>query len=565
MKTPLQRALMACTIGLFTIFYVALVSKGVSEAVPTGVEPSASKGLQAAAIPANASPPNGVGAYPGGNNLNTSFQLPVLRSDTSGSRYTFDSIVHISNSTASSTNLTITFFNTDGSVNSTRNVPVPTTIRTWETVDLDVAQILGAGFQGSAILSTSPNAVAVSVDVIDGSSSASDDSIDAYPGIVGGSTSQYFPLAINYGSYATRFWIRNTSSSATANVTLKAYSNGTLQETKTNSFGPNGMGTLGVSAFNFVGPVEIDSDQPVAIITDVYGGAFVSTGAMSPAQTGSSVFIPRFEMRGNPAPGWSSNLAVLNTTPTSCTSNCNASFTATFFDQNGNIAGMISTPDGGVAPMRDWLVGNLPFSANQPVPVSDGFTGSVLVTQTAGIFPIVPLVFTFQGTVSTPNSINLAYNYLPAVSEPTGAWAYLPSIRKSSNGFTTAFTIMNPQTATQNYSITYWDHNGALLYETSLSLAPHLQWYVSQAADNSLPAGFNGSVQITNTTGGVPPAAIVNLYAGDVTAPAPQTGPAPTPICGSAATPVPATPSASGTPAAKVFLPAIFANYKSGC
>ena len=474
--------------------------------------------------------PNGAAAYVGGNDQNKSFQLPLLRTDVYSGSINFDSYIHVSNSTSGSTNLTFTFFNSDGSTNSTRNVPVPSTISAWQTVDVDLAQVLGTAFKGSGVVTSSPSAVAVSVTFTNGSLNI--DNLDAYAGIPSGATSAYFPLAINYGDYTTHFWVHNTSSSAPANITYTLWTNGSIPAgggPTTSVVGANATLQLGIISFNFVGPAQITSDQPIAVIAEVSGGAISATGVMTPPESGSSVFIPRYEVNNNPQTTWTSNFIVMNTTPTNGSSNCNATFHANFLNPDGSLAGSLATPTGGVLPMRSWVVGSLPFQQNVQAPVPDGFAGSVIVTQTGGNFPIVPMVFTLQGSLSKQNAINVTDTYSPATSAQAAYWTYLPNILKSVNGQTTAFAMMNTNSTPQDYLLTYWDHSGNPVSLSTLSLSPNVAWYASQAVDPSLPPGFDGSVQIQNISGGAPPAAVVQMYAGASSPPGPI-APSPTPF-----------------------------------
>ena len=160
---------------------------------------------------------------------------------------------------------------------------------------------------------------------------------------------------------------------------------------------------------------------------------------MTAPSTGSSIYIPRYEVNNNPITSWTSNLVVLNTTPTSCVNNCSASFHAIFSITDGSIASQLDTPSGGIGPMRDWVVGSLPFQNNQTPPVPDGFARVSAGHPTGGSFPVVPLAFTFQGSLSTTHDIYITHTYSPPMAPQTGSWAYLPSILKAVNGQTSAF------------------------------------------------------------------------------------------------------------------------------
>ena len=50
--------------------------------------------------------------------------------------------------------------------------------------------------------------------------------------------------------------------------------------------------------------------------------------------------------------------------------------------------------------------------------------------------------------------------------------------------------IMNTNSTTQDYRLTYWNQSGSLTTQSSLSLSPGRAWYASQAVDPALPAGL---------------------------------------------------------------------------
>ncbi len=497
-------------------------------------------------LAAAAPPPNGAGSTAGGTNQLQTFQLPLVRTDGA-----YDTVLHLTNPTAQATTVTVAFYNQNGTPPSPATKSVP--LNPWASADLDVATVL-AGFQGSASVTASPGAASVSADVFN--TGATNDNFDSYPGLSNSQTTLYAPLVINgLGGVVPHFYVRNPSATASASVTVSFWQDGQQKGSTAATIPPLGAATLGVTASTFqIGPVQLTSDQPVVAVAELAGtsssGSVYSLIPFSPAtlSVGGTLFVPRFQYDSN-SMNWNSNLVLLNTGTSA------ASYIVTFYNPDGSVAGTATAPCSGCSngSMQDWTWGNLPVVAAAPhgatPPVSSGFAGSAVVTVQAG-GPVVPLVVRTEGNFANllQITINAVASYLPGTGSPGGGWGSLAGIRKSAGGESTAFSLMNVQTTAQDYALTYWDGSGSFVRTDTLSLSPNQAWYVSQAADGSLPSGFSGSVQITNLSGGTTPLTVVEGYGGSYSPPPPPALASPTPF--PTPTPIPGL-------APRAFLPAI--------
>jgi hypothetical protein len=138
--------------------------------------------------------------------------------------------------------------------------------------------------------------------------------------------------------------------------------------------------------------------------------------------------------------------------------------------------------------------------------------------------------------LQTRPSVQAAYQGYSGA--PSGSWAYLPGIRKNVGNLSTGFTLMNTQPSSQTYQILYWDQSGAFVKADNLTVPGYASWFYAQEYDAGLPNGFDGSVQITNTTsGGAPPATVVEVYAGYPSSYTTGVTPPPTPTVTATLTP----------------------------
>jgi len=492
-----------------------------------------------------ASPPtntSGVGTYLGGGTQTGPFNLPLVRTDGN-----IDTIIHVANATTGSTGLTVTFYNQDGTVDAVRNTGIPATLATWVSTDIDVNSVLGSGFNGTATVSASPSGIAVSVDIVAGGDS---DNVDTYTAIVGGSTLAYVPFAPNGSDgFDSVIYVQNpTAIATTATITFWGQGN-QVGSTEMRSLPPFGSAQIdarreGLPIF-FAGQVQIQSSpQPVAVVADLTGNQAYGAGPVATSIQNNTFYVPRFEFKTNHDNNtWNNALVVANTNSKS--SGVSDAFTVTFYNPDGSPAASMTSPS--VGPQASWNV-NLLNSSN--VPLSSGFVGSAIITSTGNA---VALVAKVQGNTLLPSALA---SYSAPSYPPPGPWGYVPGLRKNATVSTgtgsTGFTLFNPGATTQDYQVTYWDHNGGFVKSDTLSLKPNGSYYDDQATDGALPNGFDGSAQIIPMSGGGQPIVAVELAAGSYSPPPASGSAAPTPV---------ATPTPIPGLQPRVFLPLAEDNY----
>lgn len=466
----------------------------------------------------------GAANYAALNNQSASYALPLVRADASD-----DTIIHVANATGSSTNVTVTFVNPDGTVKQALS---PSVLAAWGSFDVDVGTQLGSGvtFQGSATVVASSGAIAVSADVINLGDTA--DNVDSYAAMPtsSGLTTGWIPVAINKilpgTTYQSTLYLTNVGSQATSSVTVTFWSGGSPTQGAVSQTIPAGGSTTvpAPSAFP-VGPVQIQSDQPLVGVIELTGsgtsggGVYGITPMVAPTSPNPSFFVSRYDYNSDTTTHLDSNLVLLNTSPSD-----SANFVVQFYNPDGTAAG---TPinSGPVAPNRTWTVGVLPlsYSSNLPSP----FTGSATVATTDatnpnGTIAAAALILDVQGSFSTTSAnISGVANFEAPAAAPSGTLAIAPGLRAAFSGESTGFNLMNPQNATQTYQLTYYGLAGNQVEQTSISLGPFQEAYFDQAADASLGGNFEGSATIANTSGGSLPIVVVGLFAGPLTPPTP--------------------------------------------
>lgn len=318
---------------------------------------------------------SGTSDYSAGTDLNTVFDLPLVRT---GSGY--DTVIHVSSSSSASTQASVTFYD-DSGVASTppglQNVP----LSIGGSIDIDAAQYVAAGFTGSAIVTASPNGVAVAVDVVN--PSIASDSFDSYAGIPGSATTAWVPgaKAGTFLTFDTLIHVQNTTSSP-AHIAVSFEGSPAKAIPLTippfGSIAPIDVGPISDLKTGWVGAAKIVSDQPVAALAETTSSSSPTgtatavpavlqsygTAPMFTTLQASSVTVPHFV---NAFPGWSTALMLQN-------SGNDATYTLTFANPDGSTAGTLTIPrSAGQSAIVGGLLGNLPSSVPQ------GFDGSVTI------------------------------------------------------------------------------------------------------------------------------------------------------------------------------------------
>jgi hypothetical protein len=466
--------------------------------------------------------PDGVGNYLAAANQGTNLNLPIVRADGS-----FDTVIHVANATAAATSATIVLYDVNGNTVQT----VTRSLAGNASSDYDIGQDsqVPSGFVGTATISAG-TAISAAADIYQGSSS--NDNFDSYSAVADPSTSQEFPLAINDVGYTSNIYVQNPNQ-VPANVQLQ-FRQGGNPVGSTGTTGPfsaqiPAFGSISVAAAsngisNGFGPVQITSDQPVVVGGDLSGNNAYAAVALPNVSTQSSYLIPEFDYSTDPN-GWNTAITVLNNTSSP------TDFTVVMYNPDGSVAGQMDSGQIGAGKM--WMIGLV-----EPVPptLTSGFSGPAVITSSAGA--AVPIVVQAQGP-------SLAYNglaaYIPPAAPPSTSPLVVPSIRNNVAGESTALTLFNATNSSQSYQIQFFDQNGSQVEATSVCLLPNTSWTVSQATDANLPAGFTGSAQITNATGGALPIALAAVYAGNFQPPyvsSGASGSCPTPTATSTATPL---------------------------
>lgn len=456
------------------------------------------------------------------NDQSASYVLPLVRTDAND-----DTIIHVANATGSSTNVTVSLVNQDGSPAQSLG---PTSLAAWGSFDVDVATQLNASFLGSATVVASSGAIAVSADVVNLNDSA--DNVDSYAAMPSnaGLTNGWVPVVLNKippgATLASTLYLTNVGTQTTSSVTVTFWSSGNSTPgtvSQTISVG----GTTTVSAPNgfLIGPVQVQSDQPLIGVVELTGsgtsgsGIYDITPMVAPVSANPSFFVPRYDYNSDPTTHLDSNLVLLNTSASD-----SANFTVQFYNPDGTAEG-VPINSGPVAPNRTWTVGVLPLSnaSNLPSP----FTGSARVTTSDATNPsssisAASMVLNIEGSFGpTSANLSLAANYPVLAVAPSGTLAVAPGLRAAFSGESTGFNLMNAENTTQTYQITYYGLGGNQVEQTSISLGPFQEAYFDQAADSTLGSGFEGSATIADTSGGSLPIVVVGLFAGTNAPPTP--------------------------------------------
>lgn len=201
------------------------------------------------------------------------FYLPNVNKKFGGGQWS--SRITVQNTTAGSVDVTVTFYNADGTVRDTDTVSLPAYGSTT-LMQIDDAE-LPDGWLGAAIVDATGD-VAVIVDVI-----SADGRLETYNGFVSGATTMYLPtLLIGFGAnqWNTSFQVFNVGN-ATATVTMTYYTAGQSTPAKVvtatlpqyqsiNRYQPTVDSDLGTP---WIGSVVIESTEPIVAVGSQSSGA----------------------------------------------------------------------------------------------------------------------------------------------------------------------------------------------------------------------------------------------------------------------------------------------------
>lgn len=201
------------------------------------------------------------------------FYLPNVNKKFGGSQWS--SRINIQNTIASSVNVTVTFYNADGTLRDTDTVILPPNGATTLT-QIDDTE-LPDGWLGTAVVEATGN-VAVIADVM-----SADGRLETYNGFTSGATKMYLPtLLIGFGAnqWNTSFQVFNVGS-ATAVVTMTYYTAGNPIPAKVitaslppyqsiNRYQPTVDSDLGSP---WIGSVVIESTEPIVAVGSQSSGA----------------------------------------------------------------------------------------------------------------------------------------------------------------------------------------------------------------------------------------------------------------------------------------------------
>jgi|GEM_PF-6400852 len=523
--------------SLGILFLVIVLATASLSPVADAQQPGPSSSPPATATPSGNGGPrpltfdtsiSGIATYGAGSDQGTSFNLPLVRSDS-----TYDTIIHVVNASSAQTPVTITLYDQSGAAQTPFNSPP---LAGWASLDYDVQTQFATGFNGSATVTSSSGPIVVTGEVLN---SAAADNVDSYNEVPGVSTVPsngvniaYLPLLptcsrswqnCSEASDTPTLYLHNNSSAqppvdATVNFYWTNPPSGqpspTPIATTVSQIPPNGVSDLVVNSVpgiiatdnNFDAAAKISSAQPLAVAVDENGNrAGYWAAAPTPSETGSTFYVPRFEY----GTGWTTGIVMLNVDSKPQT------FTVLVYYQNGQLALQMQLPN-----VPSMAIAKFNYAGvNQTLNLPQGFVGSAVVTSPAsavGWFAKYN-VPAFAGAV-----------YFAPTSPPAGTTVVVPALRKNAvvigrSPYPTASTglsIQNPTASAATYTISFRKPDGTLVYSENVNFPPHAMWYVSQATDTQLPAGFSGSAQIVNASGGVLPIVTAEVDGGSYTPPA---------------------------------------------
>lgn len=309
------------------------------------------------------------------------------------------------------------------------------------------------------------------------------------PGCTANCSNTYnLPLVAYQANNTTTYLTVQNTSNNTANITIQYYnsSTGSGLSQDTIQLAPHGQSAFlphvssGQTATGIV-----SSDQTLNVLVSEAVGTGGSAFNVS-SQTGSTLYAP---IASNGYLGFNTALTVFNP------SSSPTSVTIQFYDGSGNQVSAatktltLAAHASQVVNQQGSALGNSQLYWAQ---ISGG-SGANLVAQVTETNAAINFTATFNA------------------SSQLGTSLYAPAVFNNAFAFYTGMAFANPNTSAANITITYYGVDGSTSFTQNATIPANGTWSVFQGGLAGLPAGFNGSAQVTSSQ---PIVAVVNENGG---------------------------------------------------
>jgi hypothetical protein len=393
--------------------------------------------------------------------------------------------------TGTAANVTITYYNQDGSVAGTGDTTPVGGLPFWAewTVRQNNGHSFAAGAAGWASVASDQEVAVFVNEFAPGASTDGSSYTSIQPG---GVATLFAPTIVNnaYGGYTTGIGLSNVANAATVAAITYRNSAGTVVKTQTSSLPAHGYvglfsgdATLALpDGFTGTATITAVTGMIAAVVNETGpGGQFSSYDAIS---SGASNLFAAAALN-HAYGGYTTGMAVQNTTAAPGT------VTVDYYDGAGTKAATVSK----AIPANGFLGIYQASLMDGPPASSSGYTAVIQSTQ-----PIAAVV-----NETAPGGTQLtAYN-----AEPNGSgYLNLALVENAgTDGWSTGVGLMNITSTSISFNATYFNADtGAFIKATSLMLAPHAFMGLYTPAD--LPAGSRATLWLSSTTAGL--AAICN-------------------------------------------------------
>jgi len=400
-----------------------------------------------------------IASYDGYSTGSTTNYLPMLFKQAFGGSY--NSAFYLQNiDPTNSTNFTIQFYDTTGSLSCALNDTLPRfSSRSYKVSDLGC---LASGWVGGAIISSDHELVAVGHPQIGAQQMT-------YNSFFHGSTSVYVPMLFNQafgGTYVSALYIQNLDPNFTATFSLKFYdTNGNLTCTMLNQqrdpLAAKGywLPTETCVPPGWVGGVLIESDHPLAAVARSHVGAEITaySGVVESAHT---TYVPML-FKNAFGGGYDAALYVQN-----ADLNNAAQITINYYASSGALTCTTTETFAPMAAKGYWLpaIGC----------ITDGWAGSAVIISDSNVVAVGrPHI---GAEVTSYNGLSFG-----------GHTAYLPMLFKNgglNNDYNSALYVQNLESEPAEVNIKFFDATGELscvINETYEATAVKGYWLPSLA------------------------------------------------------------------------------------